>query len=253
MKRAFRVAAAQMAARRAMPEAAEAVVRVIHRAAARGARFLVTPEMYLTGYHATFDQDQRDCLIENVIAPACQEAGITLLLGAGSHLDARGCRMKKPYIQTVVIGPSGSVIGLHNKTVPTGGDLKWCRGGRLRDLRVFRSQGLTFGATICNDFWATPVYTTLPDPNIPVRLAKLGARVIFQSINSGHGKSHLDFHTIRMEERAIRAGVWVVSAQCVTEPRKPVSAPTGIVGPDGVWRVRAPLTGERLVDGIIRP
>jgi predicted amidohydrolase len=252
MNRGVRVAAAQMAARRTMPEAAEAVVRMIHRAAGRGARFLVTPEMFLTGYHGAFDQERRDCLIENAIAPACQEAGLTLLLGAGSHLDACGRRISKPYIQTVVIGLTGRVIGVHNKTVPTGGDLKWCRAGRLRDLRVYRSQGLTFGATICNDFWATPGYTTLPDPNLPVRLARLGARVIFHSIASGHGKSHLDFHTFRMEERAIRAGVWVVSAQCVTDPRKPVSAPTGIVGPDGVWRVRAPLIGERLVVGTVR-
>ena len=252
MSRVFTVAAAQMAARKTMPEAAEAVVRMVRRAAARGARFLVTPEMFLTGYHGHFDQEARDCLIENVIAPVCREHGMTLMLGAGSHLDSRGRKMRKPYIQVVVIGPTGRILGVHNKTVPTGGDLKWCRGARLRDLRVFRSQGLTFGSTICNDFWATPVYTTLPDPNLPSRLARLGARVIFHSIASGHGRSHLDFHTYRMEERAIRAGVWVVSAQCVTVPRKPVSAPTGIVGPDGVWRVKAPLTGEHLMVGKIR-
>jgi len=252
-RRSFTVAAAQMVARRTMNEAAAAVVGMIHRAARRQARFLVTPEMFLTGYHGAFDQEVRDCLIENVIAPACEEAGITLLLGAGSHLDGRGRRMRKPYIQTVVISSTGRILGVHNKTVPTGGDLKWCRAGKLRDLRVFRSQGLTFGATICNDFWATPGYTTMPDPDLPVRLAKLGARVIFQSINSGHGKAYLDFHTTRMEERAIRAGVWVISAQCVNDPGKPVSAPTGVVGPDGVWRVKAPLRGEQLVIARITP
>jgi len=249
--RTFLVAGAQMMRRVSIGDNALAVADMIGRAAARGAVFLVTPEMILTGYHAGFSQSGRDWAVEAIILPACRRNRITVLLGAGSYRDPAGRKLAKPQIQTVIIGPDGRIIGTHAKTIPTDGDLKWCSRGRPRDLRTFSSGGLKFGATICNDFWATPGFTSLPDLNLPVRLADMGARVVFHSIASGHGKTYLDFHTMRMEERAIRAGVFVVSANCVEDPRRPVNAPSGIVNPTGRWIARAPLIGEHLFIGRI--
>ncbi|MEK7766361.1 MAG: carbon-nitrogen hydrolase family protein, partial [bacterium] len=166
------------------------------------------------------------------------------------YRDARGRPGRKPRMQGTVIDRDGRVIGWHDKTIPTGGDLKWCSRGEPRRLRVFRTGGLTFGATICNDFWATPLYTTLPDLNLPVVLAAKGARVIFHAIASGTGRAYLDFHTRRIEERAIRAGVWVVSANAVSG-RSPSNVPSGIVDPRGRWRARAPLAGEHLLVGSV--
>jgi predicted amidohydrolase len=248
----FTVAGAQMRRRGTIGANALAVAEMVRRAAERGASFLVTPEMILTGYHAGFSQPERDWTIEAILKPACRRHRITLLVGAGSFRDSSGRRARKPFIQTVVIGPDGEIAGVHSKTIPTDGDLKWCSAGRPRDLRVFRSGNLKFGATICNDFWATPGYTSLPDLNLPVRLAALGARVVFHSIASGHGTAYRDFHTKRMEERAIRAGIFVVSANCAENSRRPVNAPSGIVDPKGRWTVRAPLAGERLFTGKIR-
>jgi predicted amidohydrolase len=103
--------------------------------------------------------------------------------------------------------------------------------------------------TICNDFWATPLYTTLPDLNLPSLLARKGARVIFHAIASGSDERYLDFHTRRLEERAIRARVWLVSANCVPDRHTRCNAPTGIVDPGGVWKKRAPLAGEHVIAG----
>jgi predicted amidohydrolase len=207
---------------------------------------MVTPEMILTGYHGKFDQVERDQLIDTIIRPACARHHVTLILGAGSYRSSIGRRSKRPYIQAMVIGSDGAVLGAHDKVLPTGGDLKWCARGSKRNLRAFRSQGLSFGVTICNDFWATPGYTTLPDINVPLLLAQQKARVIFHTIASGSDAGYLDFHTQRMEERAIRAGVWVVSANCVRDRRTPCNAPSGIVDPSGTWRASAPLIGEHL-------
>jgi predicted amidohydrolase len=234
-----------------MEAAADAVVAMVRRAGRRKAQFLVTPEMILTGYHGAFDQRRRDALVAGRIAPACRAAKVCLILGAGSYRDVRGRSSRRPFIQATVIGPDGVIRGAYSKTVPTGGDLTWCRGGNLRDLKPFVVSGLRFGVTICNDFWCTPGFTTMPDPHLAARWAARGARVIFHLINSGHGRSYLDFHTTRMEERGRLAGVWVVSANAISSPGRAVNAPSGILGPDGRWRVRAKLQGERLVDGPI--
>ena len=244
-RRTFVVAAAQLRVLGSMAENAAAVVRMIGRAARRGAGFLVTPEMLLTGYHGRFDQRERDRIIAGVIAPACARYRMTLILGAG-RFRGRG----KPFIHTEVIGPDGTIVGGYSKTVPTGGDLTWCRAGRLADQRVFNVAGLKFGITICNDFWCTPGYTTLPDPQLVRRLARQGAQVVFHLINSGFDPVYRDFHTSRMEERAMLAGVWVVSANAAHR-RRAVNAPTGILGPDGRWRATAPGIGDRLVVGRI--
>ena len=47
------------------------------------------------------------------------------------------------------------------------------------------------------------------------------------------------------------AGGWVVSANKVDDAGKPLNAPSGIVGADGKWRVKAPLTGERTYTGVV--
>jgi predicted amidohydrolase len=240
-----------MIERQNMTQAARAVAIMIARAGRRRARFLVTPEMILTGYHGRFDQAARDRLIDEVIRPACARHRVTLILGAGSYRSATGHRSSLPRIQATVIGSDGTFVGAHDKVLPTAGDLKWCAGGAARAMRVFRSQGLTFGVTICNDFWATPVHTSLPDLNVPLLLARRKARVIFHAIASGTDAAYLDFHTHRMEERAIRARVWVVSANCVRDRRTPCNAPSGIVDPSGTWRAQAPLIGEHLVVGRI--
>ncbi|MEK7765502.1 MAG: hypothetical protein AAB368_04620, partial [bacterium] len=95
--------------------------------------------------------------------PAGRAARLTLCLGPGTWRGRDGRRLRKPLNRVEVIGPDGVTLGTHDKLLPTGGDLRWSARGDPRRLRVFSSGGLTFGVTICNDFWATPLYTTLPD------------------------------------------------------------------------------------------
>jgi len=224
------------------------VERMLRRAAKAGAEYLATPEMILTGYHADFDQDARDVAVDE-LRVVCRECGIALILGAGNYRTSAGRKLRKPYIQATVISSQGKIVGTHNKTLPAGGDSDWCTDGKLRELRVFKGEGLTFGATICNDLWATPGYTRGADPRLAALLARKGARAIFHGSASGHSAEYTDFHTSRVEERAKLAGLWIIAAACIEDKRQAANAPTGIVGPDGKWRKQAPLRGERLVVG----
>ncbi len=252
MAREITVAAAQMVQRNNIRKAAQDVVRMVKRAARARARFLVTPEMILTGYHAKFDQEKREKAIDEVIRPACRENGITLILGAGNYRDKKGRKMSKPYIQALIIGPDGKIIGAHNKTCPARGDTDWCKAGERKDLRVFRGDGLTFGVTICNDLWATPWWSQLPDLKLHLLYKRKGASVIFHGAASGHEPTYSEFHHTRVEERAQIAGIWVVAAACIEKKHRAANAPTGILSPDGKWRVKAPLKGERLCVGKVR-
>src|SRR5436305_1520187 len=114
-RRVFTVAAAQMIQRHNMAETARAVAKMVARAGRLGARFLVTPEMILTGYHGAFDQAKRDRLIDEVIRPACATHRVTLILGAGSYRSAFGRRSSRPFIQATIIDAIGVVIGAHDK------------------------------------------------------------------------------------------------------------------------------------------
>src|SRR5438067_1001492 len=80
-------------------DAARAVATMVARAGRLGARFLVTPEMILTGYHGGFDQATRDRLIDQIIRPACARHRVALILGAGSYQSAAGSPSSHPFIQ----------------------------------------------------------------------------------------------------------------------------------------------------------
>lgn len=155
--RTFTIAAAQMSPRQSIRETGSAIATLLQRAAARGATHLITPEIILTGYHDRFDQAERDRVIAEVLQPTCKKFNIALNVGAGNRRNSAGRMMRKPAIQVTVINAHGRIIGTHDKTIPVHSELRWCRRGLPRNLRVFRTNDLTFGVTICNDFWATPI------------------------------------------------------------------------------------------------
>jgi predicted amidohydrolase len=243
----FCVAGVQMATCATISETAGVIARYLHKAADRGAQVLLTPEMILVGYRGDYDRRVRDQAIRDILGPACRRYQISLLLGTGTH---RG--KGKPFNQLLMLNSRGDQAWAYSKVLPTPSDLKMFRKGALTNLKLRRIGGISCGTTICNDFWATPGYTDLPDPNTPKRLAGQGARVIFQAIASGSDLSLVDFHTRRLEDSAARFGLWVVTANAIPGPGRPVNAPSGIVGPDGNWLTRLPAKGERMYVETIR-
>ena len=62
----------------------------------------------------------------------------------------------------------------------------------VSDLRVFSWQeGVCIGGLICNDMWANPQCTPMPDPHLSQQLSTMGAKIILHSVNGGrNGSSH---------------------------------------------------------------
>jgi len=212
----------------------ENLEKILHHIKQGHADFLLFPEMSLTGYHGDFS-DKATRLAWRQIGKACRQAYLTAIIGTGARVEG------VTHIQSRIYSDSGRLLGTHEKLVPTSGDRKFCRPGD--ELRVFKHQNITFGCLICNDLWVTPGCGPYPDPRLTYKLGKLGARIIFHSINSGSSKIHTPYHESNLVLRAMESNLFIATANAA-DPKGPVNASTGIVSPKGEWIVRVPRTGE---------
>jgi predicted amidohydrolase len=196
--------------------------------------FLLFPEMSLTGWRGDFN----DAVTEQAcrqIAKACRLAYVTAVVGLGVKIEG------KTYIQSRIFTYEGKTLGTHEKLVPTLNDRKFCGPGE--ELRVFKNHGITFGCLIGNDLWVAPGYGPYPDPRLTYKLKKLGADVIFHSMNSGSDEMYAPYYESNLALRARESAQYIFTANA-EDPNGPLNAPTGIVAPSGEWRVRLPRTGE---------
>jgi predicted amidohydrolase len=126
-----------------------------------------------------------------------------------------------------------------------------------KPLETFRLGGVVIGGLICNDLWANPECTPQDDPHLTRRLARMGAEVILHSVNAAAARDEFydtyhQFHEANLRMRARASRLWIVSVDnCHPAPSAPVVSPSGIVGPDGHWLVKAPSFGERFFSGRI--
>ncbi len=212
------------------------ILEAMDAASGEGADFLLTPEGCLTGYHGRFDKPLRDELLGQ-LRGACRRSGLTAIIGACDK------RSGKTFIEQVVIGGDGRILGRHAKMVLAGGDRKWAAPGRR--LGLFRDRGLAFGCLICNDLWVTPGCGAAADPRLTLRLARRGARVIFHSIHSGSDGRYVAFHESNLALRAMEGELLIATANAAVAARS-VNASTGIMGPDGEWIIRCRRRGRQL-------
>jgi len=99
----------------------------------------------------------------------------------------------KCYNQIRFYDSDGTFLGFHNKilrcgtmTDPSKGEINHFAA---RPLRTYQVKGITIGGLICNDMWANPQCTPMPDPHLSQKLSEMGARIIFQAINGGRNGS----------------------------------------------------------------
>ena len=212
----------------------ENLEKILHHIEKGGTDFLLFPEMSLTGYHGEFSETATRTAWRQ-IAKACRHAYVTAIIGSGAREDGA------TYIQSRIYADHGKLLGTHEKLVPTSDDRKFCRPGK--QLRVFTHQNVTFGCLICNDLWVTPGCGPYPDPRLTYKLGKLGAQIIFHSVNSGSNKMHIPYHESNLALRALESNLYIATANAA-DPKGPVNASTGVVSPKGEWLVRVPRTGE---------
>jgi len=215
----------------------------VREAAAGKAIFLVTPEGSLSGYRSQFDQKEVLTALKDILSLA-KELKIGLLLGTCFKSDLGQC-----FNQVRIYSPEGEFIGAHSKILVcspidqpgTGEMLEYHQG----ILQTFLWNNIRFGALVCNDVWATPGYTTIPNPYLPLKLKQMGARIIFHSINSGTNQRYRKFHESSAELWALNLQIPIMEVNAAQGVEK-LNAQSGLIDSNGARSVTVPDTGEHL-------
>lgn len=212
-------------------------------AAAGKAIFLVTPEGSLSGYHSKFNQPELLKAVQEIVSYA-KELRLGLLLGTCFKDDQELC-----YNQIRVYAPDGVFLGAHSKILvcsptdsPGTGEMLDYQPGVLQ---TFEWNNIRFGILVCNDLWATPGYTTIPNPYLPLKLKQMGAEVIFHSINSGTNQLYRRFHESSAELWALNLRIPIMEVNAA-QGREKINAQSGLIDSNGVRSVVVPDTGEFL-------
>ncbi len=105
------------------------------------------------------------------------------------------------------------------------------------------------GGLICNDMWANPFCTPMPDHHLTRCLAKAGAQVIFHAVNGGRDSSALSqglvkrFHEDHLLMKAMADKLSIATVDNAFPLDIGVSSPGGLVTPAAEWLLRLPNRG----------
>ena len=221
----------------------EQILLGIRKAAQEKASFLVTPEGSLSGYTSNFNQGEVSVALEEIKALAA-ELKVGLMLGTcfkELQKDREFC-----YNQVRVYTPEGNFLGAYSKIlrcssidIPgTGEMIEYAEG----ELRTFDWNGLRFGILICNDLWATPGYTTMPNPYLPWKLKQMGAQFIIHCINSGTAQKYRPFHESSAELWALSLQIPILEVNAAQE-KEIINAQSGLIDANGERSLRVPDSG----------
>lgn len=253
----LRVATAQLPVSRDISANSQAIQRALEFAIREEADILLTPEGSLSGYTPKFDQADVDKQLATIVKRA-SSAGVALALGTCyTESDDDKC-----YNELRFYDAQGKFLGFHTKTLLCGSLTKPSKGEinsySTRPLRTFEINGIQVGGLICNDMWANPQCTPMPDSHLCQQLSESGAQVIFLAINGGRNggawseQVNWPYHESNMRMRAAAGKVWVVSADNCAPIDTPCSAPSGVLRPNGEWAAKAPRKGEHVTVHTIR-
>lgn len=248
----LRVATAQIPVSSDIAANSAVIAAAMDEAIAAKAQILLTPEGSLSGYTPKFDQAQVDAQLQVLVSKA---RGARLALALGTcyvEPDDGQC-----YNQIRFYDAEGNYLGAHTKTLRCGTMTDPPQGEindyGVRPLRTVQLCGITVGGLICNDMWANPMCTPMPDPHLSQQLAEMGARVIFHAINGGRNGSDWSrnvfwpFHETNLRIRAQAGKLWIVTADNCAPENIPCSAPSGVLAPSGNWAACAPQQGRHVV------
>ena len=245
----IRIAGAQLAVTTDVASNVASLVRAVDWASSQGADMLLTPEGSLSGYTHDLNVGLVEEGLGSVTARA-RDAHLGLALGT-CLIEAEDGQC---YNQLRFYAPDGTYLGFHSKTLTCGSLDDPPRGEiehyAVRALRAFSLNGVKIGGLICNDLWANPGCTPVPDPHLCQQLSRMGARIVFHAVNGGRdGSEWADvawrYHEANLRMRARAGNVWVVTVDNCFPLDLRCSAPSGVVDPHGEWVCRAAPQGEQ--------
>ncbi len=243
----IRVAGIQMPVTRDVAANARHIEAAIRWASTENADILLTPEGSLSGYRHDFSSAQVHEALQHVTAAAAA-ANVGLALGTCFTEATDG----RTYNQLRFYTPDGRYLGFHSKTLPTGSLTPNPQGEinhyAMRPWRLFQFGDIPLGGLICNDLWANPTCTPMPDVHLTHLMAQRGARIILHAVNGGRGRTEWSdvnwrFHSSNLRMRARASRIWIATVDSCEPIDIRCSAPSGVVGPDGNWRCQTQDTG----------
>jgi predicted amidohydrolase len=110
------------------------------------------------------------------------------------------------------------------------------------ELRTFEWNGFRFGILICNDLWATPGYTTMPNPYLPWKLKQMGAQFIVHCINSGTVQKYRPFHESSVELWSLSTQIPILEVNA-SQGKEIINAQSGLIDANGERSLRVPDSG----------
>jgi predicted amidohydrolase len=244
--RQLRIAGLQMVVTLDVSENEARIESGLQRAAEDGAGWLLTPEGSLSGYTADFEGKEVQEAAARLSGRA-RDLGVGLALGTcyrEAADDGKYC-----YNQVRLYAPGGEYLGYHGKILRCS-PLEHPGTGEMLDyvegvLRTYEWNGFRFGVLICNDLWATPSYTTMPNPYLPWKLKQMGAEFILHAINSGGDQKLRPFHESSTELWARALSLPIVQVNAARGDGSSVNASSGAVDASGNRYVRADRRGEQ--------
>jgi predicted amidohydrolase len=245
----LRVSGAQIPVSNDIRQNAATLRRAIEWAASVKADILLTPEGSLSGYTHEFDIEQLQRGLLEVTALARQHR-VGLALGT-CFKETDG----KVYNQIRFYATDGSYLGFHSKILRCKNMLDPQQEAEVDHFAatepgVISLGGVVVGGLICNDLWANPAWTPMPDVHLTRVLSEMGARLIFHAVNGGRDGSPWSqvtwqYHEANLRLRARADRLWIVTVDNCDPVSMPCSAPSGVLSPEGDWACQAASQGEQ--------
>lgn len=242
----LRIAGLQMDVSNNIKENEATIIRYLNNLKDQNVDFLITPEGSLSGYTSQFNGSElRESLSR--VQEVARDLNIGLVLGTCYKEVISG--KEYCYNQARVYLPNGTFIGAYSKILTcsplenpgTGEMMEYVQGS----VRTFSVKEVEFGILICNDLWATPGYTTTPNPYLPWKMQEAGAKVIFHIINSGTDLTYKNFHEASVELWAKTLKIPIVEINAAHGTNE-INARSGIIDPEGKRTISLESKGEQV-------
>lgn len=242
----LRIAGLQMDVSNNIKENEATIIRNLNNLKDQNVDFLITPEGSLSGYTSKFDGiELRESLSR--VQEVARDLNIGLILGTCFKEVISG--KEYCYNQARVYLPDGTFIGAYSKILTcspldnpgTGEIMEYVQGC----VKTFSANEVEFGILICNDLWATPGYTTTPNPYLPWKMQEAGAKVIIHIINSGTDLTYKNFHEASVELWAKTLKIPIIEINAAHGVRE-INARSGIIDPEGKRTITLESKGEQM-------
>lgn len=240
------IAGLQMNVSKSIAENELTIIQHLNSLKDKNVDILITPEGSLSGYNSEFNGQELKASLARVVGVA-KRLNVGLILGTcyKDSIDGK----EYCYNQARVYLPDGTFSGAYSKILTcsplnnpgTGEMMEYVQG----NVKTFSVKDIDVGILICNDLWATPGYTTIPNPYLPWKMKDAGAKIIFHIINSGTSMEYRVFHeaSVKLWARTLKMPIVEVNAAHGNEE---INAGSGIINKDGE-RIKSVINrGEQL-------